>query len=153
MAGDIPGPESALNEESCIKMRECVLNGGTDDDLAKLCGVSINTVIAWKSRNYKSFYDKWLSWKQEWRLQRAEKFGDKLMGLTDEEKILQLKQKEAEFIRETLGKKHYSKRSELTGEGGKDLIPKGELDKVIANLTNQNCDKKQGESTSSEIAT
>jgi len=63
-------------------------------------------------------------------------------GKLDKE-LLKIKQKEAEFIRETLGKQHYSKRSELTGKDGEAIIVNQEDKSKTDNIINEYLNAKQ----------
>lgn len=102
-----------------MKIRQWVLEGRTQAEIAQLSQIPLETIEHWIWRNYQGFADCWRLYKMERRLLVAEQFGDNLMFLPDEDKeIIKLKQKEAEFVRETAGKAFYSKRSELTGKDG-----------------------------------
>lgn len=120
------GRPTELDDELCLKIREFVLDGKTQKEIAKLCGLAEETIESWIWRNYKGFADRYRLYKNEHRLKKAEAFGDYLLNEEQrkDKEILKLKQKEAEFIRETLGKKDYSKRSELGGVEDKPIIVK-----------------------------
>jgi hypothetical protein len=60
------------------------------------------------------------------------KLGD-LVEVNDTQ-ILKVKADMSKFVSETLGKDKYSKRSELSGVDGKDLIPKPLLNAVQDNI-------------------
>ena len=117
------GRPTELTEEFLEKYREWVLEGKTLEEIAVLSEIPVDTMQAWKTRNYRGFADKQKLYKLELKLQKAEEFSDKLMQMddADEKEILKLKQKESEFIRETIGKKIYSKRTEQTGADGVPL--------------------------------
>lgn len=117
------GRKTKLNDELCLKIRLMVLEGKTLKEIAKACKIPFDTVEGWVSRNYKGFADKWRLYKTEFRLKKAEEFGDQLMALshTDSHEILRIKQKEAAFIRKTIGKETYSERNEITGADGGSL--------------------------------
>ena len=66
-------------------------------------------------RNEYGFRDFINSIKKERILRAAEEFSDKLMSTDelDDARMYAIKQKEAEFLRETLGKDNYSKKTEV----------------------------------------
>lgn len=122
------GRPSELTEELFGKIKRCILDGMTLRDLAKHCEISEDTIYDWSSRNYRNFSDKVEGWKRDRKLILADITSDTILTLpvNDEngkldKELLRIKQKEAEFIRETLGKEIYSKRSELTGANGKEF--------------------------------
>ena len=123
-----PGPKTMLTEELFGKIKICVLEGKNIRETASFCEIPENTFYDWTARNYLNISDKIEGWQRDKRLRLANITSDTIQtlpvidenGKVDKE-LLKIKQKESEFIRETLGKEIYSKRSELTGKDGKDL--------------------------------
>lgn len=122
------GRPTELTDHVLVKIKQGILDGRTLKDIAELSGIEINTMYDWSAKNYMNLADKIEGWKRDRRLILADITSDTIQTLpvhTEEGKIdkelLKLKQKEAEFIRETLGKDYYSKRSELTGKNGDAL--------------------------------
>jgi len=111
------GRPSELTEELLLKIRECVLDGCDLKSMAQRLGLNIDTVYGWHQRNYEGFTDKFLAYKHERILKSAEARLEVSIDSDDEKVALNA----AQFALETLNKKHYSKRSELTGTDGKDL--------------------------------
>lgn len=117
------GPELMLEDKEMVaKIKQCILEGKNLKETAKVCEISESTIYHWHCDNVAGIADKIEGWKR-----------DRKVALADDriEDILQLDPKEKEytpsvlkasmFIKETLEKDYYSKRSELTGAGGKDL--------------------------------
>jgi len=124
-----PGPKTMLTEELFGKIKICVLEGKNIRETASFCEIPENTFYDWTARNYLNISDKIEGWQRDRRLRLANITSDTIQtlpvldenGKVDKE-LLKIKQKEAEFIRETLGKEIYSKRSELTGKDGGNLV-------------------------------
>lgn len=83
-------------------------------------GISPNTWDTWVYRNTQGFREDLTSWKKERLVKKAEKLSEEILDLkhtSDEGKpdtrVLQVKQKESEFVRETLGGQEYSKKQDL----------------------------------------
>jgi hypothetical protein len=125
------GRPTELTEDAFAEIKKGVLDGLTLRDIAKQSGIPESTLYTWHSNNYLNLADKIEGWRRDRKLMLADITSDTIQtlpildetGKLDKE-LLKIKQKEAEFIRETLGKdKGYSKRSELTGKDGERLIP------------------------------
>jgi len=135
------GRISDLTDELIKKIKECILDGKNLKDTAKhifnnypnlreeekIKGEDnyIQKIYNWNSQNYLNINDKIEGWQRDRRLILANITSDKIQTLPieDEEgkidkELLKIKQKESEFIRETLGKEYYSKRNEFTGKNG-----------------------------------
>ena len=128
------GRPTDLTEKLSLEIRKLVLEGANYTEIQTILGISDSLWDRWTWLDYKDFRKNLNSWKREMFLKKAEKVSNQIMELkhTDQNGfvkagLLSLKQKEAEFLRETLGKDDgYSKRSELSGPNGKDLIPSKE---------------------------
>ena len=135
------GAKTKLTDELFKEIKRSILDGNDLKETAKICEINEGTFYVWHSNNYLNLADKIDGWKRDRKLMLADITSDTIQtlpvfddnGKLDKE-LLKIKQKEAEFIRETLGKQHYSKRSELTGKDGKSLVVN--IDKDIAEKNN-----------------
>jgi len=142
------GRPTDLTDELLKQIKECILEGKNLKQTAEKCFENLEEfknltqeekekelanftqkIYNWHYENYLNISDKIEGWKRDRKLILAEITSDTIQTLpiVDEngkldKELLKIKQKESEFIRETLGKKDYSKRTELTGKDGKDLI-------------------------------
>lgn len=140
------GRPTDLTDELFAKIKECVLDGKSLKDTATHCQISDSTFYDWSYKNYRGFADKVEGWKRDRKLKLADITSDLIQtlpavddnGKLDKE-LLKIKQKEAEFIRETLGKAYYSKRTELTGKDGNAIeIENSRLDNLVDTLEESN---------------
>lgn len=116
------GRPTDLTQEVLRKIKESILSGNNLKETANFCGINVDTLYNWTTENYQNLSDKIEGWKRDRKVKIAEEFGERLMLMEEGDKdILRLKQKESEFVRETLGKTVYSKRSEMTGKDGESL--------------------------------
>ena len=111
------GRPTELNEELMLKIRDLVLDGMSIKDMSEILGIPYATMRYWSATNYQSFAAKLLSYKHERIIQKAETNLEEL--LTGEDDMIRADL--SKFALETLSKKNYSKRTELTGNEGKDL--------------------------------
>lgn len=114
---DVGRPSQLDDEQFLLKIRELYLQYKTDKEIAEILEVPIGTWDYWKWKNYQGFTDKLLTFKHERILRKAEANVEVLLESEDERVAADM----TKFSLETLGKTHYSKRSELTGKDGKDL--------------------------------
>lgn len=126
--GDGAGRPTEMTDEILAKIKEGIVSGKPLCEMAEPCGLSESTLYDWTYKNYGNFADKLENWKLQAKLKKAEERADEIMALPLEDgegkidsAILRTIQKEAEFIRETLAKHIYSKRSEMSGPDGRDL--------------------------------
>jgi hypothetical protein len=117
---DVGRPSLLDDKETKIKIRELILQGKSDTDIFTTLSIPESTWNRWKLLNFESFMDVYTTWKHEYMLKIAEINLERLM-LSDEEKI---SLDASNFVSETLGKRHYSKRVEndLTSKG-ESIIP------------------------------
>jgi transposase len=117
---------SDLTDELTFQIRNLVLEGFMYKDIQSQLDISSNTWDTWVYRDTQGFRDNLIKWRNEKLLKKAEKISNEILDMghvSDEGRvdsnILRVKQKESEFVRETVGKDFgYSKRSELTGKNG-----------------------------------
>lgn len=139
------GRPTEMTDEVLGKIKQGILDGKTLKEIAQQSQINENTLYGWTADNYLNLADKVEGWKRDRKLVLADITSDTIQtlpvidenGKVDKE-LLKIKQKESEFIRETLGKdKGYSKRSELTGKNGENLIPKPILSDVLIHHSNK----------------
>lgn len=138
------GRPTELDDDLLLKMREGIIQGKTMKEMAELSGIPLDTVQGWISRNYNGFSDKMKLWKMERRLAKAEENIDEVLEMDtinkeviklgygedatydaedfQDPRLIKIKADVSTFVAETLGRSFYSKRNELTGKDGKDLL-------------------------------
>lgn len=123
-----PGPKTTLDKELLKKLRESIVSGRSLKETAELCKMDEQKIYNWKCDNYLGLGDKIATWRLEAKLLKAEMRADEILSLqlTDAEgktdsSITSIVQKESQFIRETLDKLNYSKRTEQTGKNGEAI--------------------------------
>lgn len=135
------GRPTDLTDELLIKIKELVLDGKNLKEIANIIQIPEVTIYTWHSRNYLDFYQKVENWKRDRKLMLAEKNIEEFLLMDtintgaskkgevfeyNDSGLVRVKADISKFVSETLGKDNYSKRSELTGLDGKDLIPNKE---------------------------
>lgn len=119
---DKVGRKTNLDEELVREIKQSILDGNDLKTTANICEIPESTLYTWHSDNYLNIADKILNWKHERMLKLAEMNLEGIMGLGISDKdSLKVVADVSKFVSETLGKKNYSKRSELTGEDGKEI--------------------------------
>jgi hypothetical protein len=117
MANDVGRPTLLDDEKIMLKIRELYLDGQTEDSIQQILDIPKGTWNYWKYTNFHNFADILLSYRHERMIRKAEANVELLMSSEDERVQADM----SKFVLETVGKKNYSKRSELTGADGKDL--------------------------------
>lgn len=107
-----------LDDELKLKIRELVLDGATEETIAATLDVPLKTYRHWVYRNYQALADAITTYRHERMMKKAETVIERSMD-SDDEKVAA---DSAKFTAETLGKRWFSKRSELTGAEGKPII-------------------------------
>lgn len=123
------GAPTLLTEELTLQIRKLVLQGVPYNEIQATLNIIDNTWDSWVYRDTQGFRGLLTEWKKERLIRKAEKLSDEILDADHiDEKgkfntdVMRVKQKEAEFVRETLGKDTgYSKRNELTGKNGEAL--------------------------------
>lgn len=142
---DKGGKPTTLTDELVLAIRKQVLDGVKYIDIQDKLEIPANTWDAWVYKDYtsnpnknKGFRTLLNEWKNERLIRKTEKLSDEILdanhikedGKYDTD-LLRVKQKEAEFVRETLGKLNYSKKTET------DLTSKGEsINPVLVKFIN-----------------
>lgn len=132
------GRPTELTEECFGKIKKSIIDGNDLKTTANVCGIEINTLYDWTSRNYLNICDKIEGWKRDRKIMLATKNLENYLDMNtnnvvkvgDEEAIKtdvgleKIKADMTKFTLETLDKENYAKRSELTGKNGGELIIK-----------------------------
>lgn len=129
---------SDLTTELTLQIRNLVLEGKMYKDIQAELDVLPGTWDKWYYEDYKDFRKNLQSWKAERLIKKTEKLSEEILDMNhfsvkeDSEVIntdvLRVKQKESEFVRETLGKNVYSKKVEQELSN-----PDGNLKTIIIN--------------------
>ena len=120
------GRHEILTDDLTLSIRSFVLAGISYKEIQEKLSIHSETWDGWVWRDYKGFRKDLNSWKAERLVKKSEKLSEDILDaihLKEDGKIdtdiLRVKQKEAEFVRSTLGKNEgYSTRTEQTGAGG-----------------------------------
>ena len=122
---DKVGRKTVLTDELFKEIKQSILDGNDLRKTASVCDVNEGTLYVWHSDNYLNIADKVEGWKRDRKLLLAEMNLEAIMclGVTDKDSV-KVVADVSKFVAETLGKKSYSKRTELTGEDGKDIMVK-----------------------------
>ncbi len=90
-------------------------------NVSEYIGIEYNTFKQWIYVNYEGLEETWNDIQLQWKLKKANENINEFLTMDDEgdAKLKKIKADITTFVAETLGKKHYSKRTETTGaEGG-----------------------------------
>lgn len=122
------GRPSKLTGEVLTEIRELLLCGRSEKEIIEELEIPRSTWFTWRHDNYEDFRTNVLDWRKEYKLSLADRVSDEILlapAVNEEGKadtsLLSIKQKEAQFLRETLDKKQYSKRTEMSGTEGREL--------------------------------
>jgi len=163
------GRPTELTDELFVKIKQSILNGNDLGKTADVCKISKSTFYTWHSDNYLKLADKIEGWKRDRKIMLAAKNVDEILQINviedkigafgpikdpDTKKrikavntgILKIKADVSTFVLETLDKDNYSKRNEMTGKNGADLIPKpllGGASNVKPNVVSNNNSNNQ----------
>ena len=133
------GTKPQLTEELSAKIRTLYLDGKNYITIQKILDIKPTTWDSWVYKNYMDFRVHLMNIKHERMIRKAEIKVEALMDSEDE----RVSTKNAHFTLETLAKElGYSKRTEVTGKDGRDLVPDKEtqdkVDKTLDNYLNDN---------------
>lgn len=131
------GRPTDLTDELVKKIKQSILNGNDLKTTAKVCEIDPQKLYNWNCDNYLNIGDLILNWKHERMLKLAEGNLSDIMslGISDKDS-LKVVAYVSKFVSETLGKKNYSKRSEFTGEDGKEIKVITGINYILPNGTN-----------------
>ena len=117
-----PGPKTNLDAELFGEIKAHVFAGRNLKEMAELSEIPISTLYTWHSDNYLGIADKIEGWRRDSKLEKADKNIDKILDLDVNDKdYLKSVADISKFVKETLDKPNYSKRTELGGLNNKDL--------------------------------
>lgn len=136
------GRPTELTIELTTKIRRLVLDGWEYIKIQAELGIASGTWDHWVFTDYQGFRTALRGWKQEKMVKKAENVIDELTDSEDED----IRYKSASFILETLDKNNYSKRQEMTGKNGKNLIPQEEVEEELRELRKK-CDTQPATNT------
>lgn len=116
------GRKTDMTDELIAKIKGCILDGKSLKETANACEIKVNTLYRWSCDNYANISDKIEGWQRDYKLLRADKNIDKILDLDiDDKDFTKVVADMSKFVKETLDKPNYSKRTENTGADGKDL--------------------------------
>ena len=145
------GRPTDLTEDLFKEIKKGVLDGKTFKEIASIIGKTVEVFYVWHSDNYLGLADKIEGWKRDRKVMLASGVIDEMLEMpvnvlkwegrgedaeqvvTTDSGLVRIKQDTAKFVLETLAKDNYSKRSELTGKDGEQLMPKP----LLGGLSNQ----------------
>lgn len=116
---DVGRPSQLDDEQFLLKIKELYLDGKNEKQIAEILEVPIGTWDYWKWKNYQGFADRLLSYKHERIIRKAEANLEQLLDGEDDKIRADL----SKFALETLSKKQYSKRSDLTSDDKPIVFP------------------------------
>lgn len=112
------GRPTILNEELFKKIKQSILDGNDLRETAKVCEINEGTLYVWHSDNYLNIADKISGWKRDRKLMLADKNIEGILQLPIQDKdFVKTVSDMSKFIKETLDKDNYSKRTDLTTNG------------------------------------
>lgn len=121
-----------LTDELTLKIRALVIRGEKYKDIQETLDINSNTWDTWVYKDYKDFRKNLNSWKAERLIKKSERLSEEILDLRHinqegkpDTDVLRVKQKEAEYVRSTLGKNEgYSTKTETdtTIKGSISLI-------------------------------
>jgi len=131
------GPKPQLTEEFTAKIRTLYLDGMKYKDIQEILDINPSTWDTWVYKNYKDFRTNLKNWKKEKIIELAEANLPSLLASENE----RIKTVNTWNTLETLAKDEgYTKRTELTGKGGKDLTPDRETQDKVDNTLDKYLD-------------
>jgi hypothetical protein len=116
------GRPTDLTPELFGKIKGYVFEGRSLKEMANLSGIAECTIYEWSSENYLGFKDKVEGWRRDSHLEKADKNFAKILDMDVNDKdFVKTIADISKFVKETLDKPNYSKRTELGGLNNKDL--------------------------------
>jgi fructosamine-3-kinase len=144
------GRPTNLDEELLREIKQGVLAGLDLKQIAVQSEIPESTLYTWHSDNYLSIADKVEGWRRDRKLMLAEKNIEEFLEMSTQNimnkegnlieqtdaALVRVKADISKFVAQTLGKKDYSQRNELSGPDGKEL-PAPILNYVCSNNGNK----------------
>lgn len=113
------GRPTELTEEVMRKIKQGILDGLMLKEIAQQSQINEKTLYDWTGRNYQNLADLVEGWKRDRKLLLADKNIEAILQLpTYDKDFVRTVADMSKFVKETLDKTNYSKRTETTGEGG-----------------------------------
>lgn len=110
---DVGRPSQLDDEQFLLKIKDLLLDGNSEKNIAEILEIPIGTWDYWKWKNYQGFADKLLSYKHERIIRKAEANLEQLLEGDDDKIRADL----TKFALEKLNKKHYSSKVEQEVNG------------------------------------
>jgi len=115
------GRKTDLTDKLFKQIKQSILDGNDLRKTAKVCNINEGTLYVWHSDNYLNIKDKVEGWKRDCKLNKADRNINKILDLQVGKEHTKVVADMSKFVKETLDKPNYSKRTENTGADGKDL--------------------------------
>jgi len=117
------GRPTDLTDELFAEIKKSIMDGNDLRETARVCKISESTLYHWHCDNYANITDKIEGWKRDRKLLLADKNIDGILclGISDKDS-LKVVADMSKFVKETLDKENYSKRTENTGKDGAPLF-------------------------------
>lgn len=113
----------AKKKKMFATIRDLVLEGHHMRGIANELRISESTLYNWRCYNFANFSDNYDTWCLEYQLKLAKANIKEILKMDDQDDIQRIKVKGdmSKFVAETLGRKQYSRRNEVTGEDGNPI--------------------------------
>ena len=114
---EVGRPSQLDDEQFLLKIRDLVIESKTEAEMQKILDIPKGTWDYWKWKNYNGFQDKLINYRLERMLDKGINNLEILQDSEDERVNLQANS----LVVESVGKKWFSKRTEMTGKDGERL--------------------------------
>jgi len=117
------GRPTDMTDELVKQIKQSILDGNDLKTTANICGIDPQKLYNWNSDNYLEISDKIDGWKRDYKLSLADKNINDILkiGAVPNKVTLKVVADMSKFVKETLDRDNYSKRTEtdLTSKGAK----------------------------------
>lgn len=117
------GRPTDMTDELVKQIKQSILDGNDLKTTANICGIDPQKLYNWNSDNYLEISDKIDGWKRDYKLSLADKNINDILkiGAIPDKVTLKVVADMSKFVKETLDRDNYSKRTEtdLTSKGDK----------------------------------
>lgn len=114
------GRKTTLSKKLFVQIKNCALEGMNLQTTADTLGIPRDTLYGWSSDNYLDFNKNWKQWEKDYELSLAGTNIKKVLkmntlGLSEREdhRLLKIQADVSMWVKETLDKDDYSKRTEI----------------------------------------
>ena len=112
------GRKTDLTKELLAEIKASVFKGKNLKEIAEHSEMSVSTLYTWHSDNYLNLKDKIEGWRRDYKLELADKNIEKILQLNvDDKDFVRTVSDMSKFVKETLDKDNYSKRTDITTKG------------------------------------